>query len=197
MHFAFRSSFAKLDGLRRKLHKKLQKLEQKEKNIRERTEECGQPKKIAKLERKAKCIKQKMNRTQSRLEDVSMERDERATVIDQLYAMPAETQPTTTEPADLTVESNEAEIATAVEAMTIEEDDAPAMITNEVDAATENVEQPAEQPAEQPMVAYEYQKEFEQILDFGFDAEPNVVRYLLTENKGNVGAVVNNLLAAS
>lgn len=179
---------AQLDGKKKKLQKKLQKLERKEKKIHKRAKDSKsmKPRKVAKLERKAECIKQKMERVGSRLEDVTMERDERATVIEQLYATAA---------PEPTASDNQTAIATGIQSMTIDQD-APQQNCSFADT-TDDAEQPSEQATESPMVAFEYQKEFEQILDFGFEAEPNVVRYLLTEHKGNVGAVVNNLLAAS
>jgi len=175
---------AKLDGLRRKLHKKLEKLERKEKQIRTRAEDSGssggKPKKVAKLERKADNLKQKMAKVESRLENVSVEREERAAVIEQLYAAPTMTATTN--------EQDDNQIATAVEGMSIEEDAAPVQ--------AQEPQQPTESSSS-PMVAFQYQTEFEQVMRMGFDTQPNVIRYLLTENKGNVGAVVNNLLAAS
>lgn len=161
---------AKLDGLRRKLHKKLEKLERKEKLVRERAEDGGKPKKIAKLEAKASRIETQRKKVASRLDRVSVERDDRAAVLEQLYAAPK----TSTEP----------ELTTGVQTMSIEGD---------ASAAHEEVEQ----PKEEPMVAFEYQTQFDQVMRMGFDTQPNVIRYLLTENKGNVGAVVNALLAAS
>jgi len=121
-----------------------------------------------------------MEKIGSRLEDVTVERDERASVVEQLYAAP----------------SNQQEIATGIQTMTIDEDENKEQ-TMTVDEDVAEAEQPTEQPTESPMVAFQYQNEFEQIMAFGFEVEPNVVRYLLTENKGNVGQVVNNLLAAS
>jgi len=187
-----------------------------------------------------------------------VERDERAAVIDQLYGA-STNEPTVDNPE---CKDTSEEVATAVEAMTIDEDGAIDLTADEVNAAakkeqvkvtaaieayigltnekttlkpgkcgeiferaatfvklrlednseyvvlandftkleplvdTSNVEG-AEQPEDEPMVAFQYQEGFEKIMDFGFEVEPNVVRYLLTENKGDVGAVVNNLLAAS
>jgi hypothetical protein len=170
---------AKLDKKQRKLQKKLSKLERREKEFRERAEDneaMGKPKKVAKLEKKAQALKHKMEKTVSKLVDVSMERDERASVVEQLYAAP----------------TNQQEISTGIQSMTIDEDENKEQ-TNE----PAKTEQPTEQPTQTPMVAFQYHSEFEQIMAFGFDVESNVVRYLLTENKGNVGAVVNNLLAAS
>lgn len=166
---------AKLDKQQRKLQKKLTMLERREKEFRERAEDSetmGKAKKVAKFERKAQAAKNKMQKIGSRLEEVTVERDERASVVEQLYAAP----------------TNQQEISTGIQSMTIDDDENKEQTNEPTDV---------KQPTESPMVAFQYQNEFEQIMAFGFDVEPNVVRYLLTENKGNVGAVVNNLLAAS
>merc|ERR1711964_847566 len=96
--------------------------------------DSGKPKKIAKLEAKASKIQVKRAKVASKLDHVSQERDERAAVLEQLYAP-------------------QSEIATGVENMSIDED-----------AAAEKPAQEVEQPTAEPMVAFQYQNEFEQVM---------------------------------
>lgn len=178
----------KLDGLRRKLHRKKEQLQQRHSAIRQRTDDPNiKPTKLAKLERKQAKIAQKIEKVGARLEDVTMERAERATVVEQLYA-PSTNEPTAA-PADTRAEEKPQDISAGVQAMSMDE-------PSQEEATIASADASMEQPTEQPMGAFEYQTEFDQVARMGFDAEPNVIRYLLTEHKGNVGAVVNNLLAA-
>lgn len=60
----------------------------------------------------------------------------------------------------------------------------------------DNTEMPTEQPVVDEAKPFQYQNEFQQVQGMGFSSNPDVVRYLLVENKGDVTKVINTLLSS-
>lgn len=178
----------KLDGLQRKLARKQERLEKIQRKQQERADRVSQPiteeSQAADYEKYVNKLEKQLSKTQNRAEQLSRKITDVKNTI-------AQEQPK--EPQCSIVKQEDSSVTEAV--------------VEEQKIEMSAVEQPTEQPAidsqqgrskdnKDEEVSFKYQDEFKMVSGMGFEANPDVLRYLLIENKGDITKVINTLLSS-